>query len=412
MFKCVSGSLDFLSFAHQSVMRIWIGLLAGLLITSTEAASLKETLDKVWARNPKAQALEMRREEIVAKSVIAEGWLAGAPLAGASLRTDQWNENRGLREWESDLEIPLWFPGEREARRRLAGREATGLEAEAHALRLELAGQLREAVWAVALAEVEYRLARQREDDVRALERDVSRRVRAGERARTDLLFAQDEVLSARQVVLEKAAELEEAQRVYETLTGVEELPTATEESVADTPPPHPDLEATQTATDVAEARVRLAGRTLDERPQLILGARRERPAFNVDTENSIQLGFRIPLGGDRFRRPEVAAAHAELVTVATAQARTSDRIAVEIQTARETLELETARLNTAGENQAIVAEHYALVRQSFALGHSDLLDLFRVRALATAAELEFARQQVRLSRARARLNQAQGVLP
>ena len=47
-----------------------------------------------------------------------------------------------------------------------------------------------------------------------------------------------------------------------------------------------------------------------------------------------------------------------------------------------------------------------------FDLGFLDLPTLLRTRSSAAAAELDFTRQQLRVARARARLNQAQGVLP
>ncbi len=392
---------------------IAIVLMASCVALRADAAGLGETLERVWERNPKARAFEARRAAVAARADIAEGWLAAPPSAGAIFQTDQLTEDRGARELDLELELPLWWSGEREARAGLAAREDEGLEREAQALRLELAGQLREAAWTLALAEAELKLAERQAADAQKLARDVERRVEVGELAETDALLARDEALAAKQAALEQHDALREARSAWRTLSGGDALPSPLEEPVATaSAEQHPERLAALSAADAAEAKVRLAGRALDERPKLTLGGKRDRGASGEDWDNSLIIGFSIPFGGDRFRRAEVEEARAELLDAAASQALAEERIPLEADTAREALALEEARLAQARERQSLTGKNLALTQKSFALGQTDLPSLLRIRTAAVNAEAQATQQRLRVGRARARLNQALGVLP
>lgn len=393
-------------------MRLLISLLASGVAVTANAASFRDLLEQAWLRYPQSQAVAARQDEATAKDAIASGWLAAPPVLGVQAASDRLTGNQGFQEIEAELVLPLWWPGERTASAALAHRESESVTAASAALRLELAGKLREAAWAVKLAEAEHRLAQQRESDAARLRQDVSRRVKAGALGSADALLARDEAVAARQTTLEKAIELQEARLAYRQLTGVDELPSPLEEAAAVAPAEHPERQAARAAAATAEGKVRLAGKALNDRPALLLGAKHDRAEYGQDGENSLRIGISIPLGGDRFRRPEVAAAQAELNEAAAIQALADDRLALAVANAQTQLTHETERLTAARERQAIAREHLELLQKSFDLGFLDLPTLLRTRSSAAAAELDFTRQQLRVARARARLNQAQGVSP
>ena len=131
------------------------------------------------------------------------------------------------------MDLPLWLPGQRAARRALA--ESLGLRADAleRYLRWEVAGRVRETAWATALAQGRLRHAEHSLEDTRTLETQVARRVDAGELARVDLLLARQETLT-REVALQSAqAELDAARQRFDLLTTLKELPAPLEEPVA-----------------------------------------------------------------------------------------------------------------------------------------------------------------------------------
>ncbi|TCO80682.1 cobalt-zinc-cadmium efflux system outer membrane protein [Plasticicumulans lactativorans] len=393
--------------------RIAIALVAGLVVPRADAADLGALLERAWTRDPQARALDARREAAAARGELAAGWLAGPPSLDLTLQSDQPTGDRGARELDLGVELPLWWSGERAARAALAEREGDGVERRERALRLALAGRLREAAWALALAEAELALAERQARAAAQLTGEVERRVAVGELAETDALLARDEALAARQTVLERQATRREALDAWRALTGADALPARLDEPPATAVvEDHPERLAARAAADLAEARVRVAGRTPDERPRLVIGGKRERGAHGEDWDDSVSIGVSIPLGGERLRRAEVADARAELLDAAAGQALAEERIPREADAARAALTLEETRLAQARERHALVGRRLALTQKSFTLGQTDLPTLLRVRADAAAAEAAAAQQKLRAGRARARLNQALGVLP
>jgi outer membrane protein TolC len=133
---------------------------------------------------------------------------------------DRLNRNQGKQEYEVELATSLWLPGQRAAREAEASSridEASGRRA---ALRLELAGELRDAWWALAAARNAKELAVRRLDTARALEADVRRRYTVGELSRIDANLAQGEVHAAGAELIESEATLLQAEQALRTLTG------------------------------------------------------------------------------------------------------------------------------------------------------------------------------------------------
>ncbi len=66
---------------------------------------------------------------------------------------DRLNRNRGKQEWEVEMAVPLWLPGQQAARAARGGKRRRWKSPRASgALRLQIAGEVREAWWTVAAA--------------------------------------------------------------------------------------------------------------------------------------------------------------------------------------------------------------------------------------------------------------------
>uniref|UniRef100_UPI0026231B2E TolC family protein n=1 Tax=uncultured Azohydromonas sp. TaxID=487342 RepID=UPI0026231B2E len=159
--------------------------------------SLRAALALAWARSPAGQALPARAEQAQATAALARTLFADAPRIGLSALDDRLNRRAGRRELEAEIGVPLWLPGQRGARQSLALAQLQGLEDDTLARRLQLAGELREAWWALALSREDVALQRSRLESARALQADVERRLRAGELARTDANVAAAETQGA-----------------------------------------------------------------------------------------------------------------------------------------------------------------------------------------------------------------------
>jgi len=148
---------------RPSLVRGLSVLLLSFISAQTWAdTTLREALDKAWERAVQALVAESRNAEADASRVVANSWFADPPSIGLSEKNDRFNSNRGVRERELDLSLPLWLPGQRAARETFASRDAADAEAGLAAARLALAGDLRSAVWNLAAVRAEVLISTQK----------------------------------------------------------------------------------------------------------------------------------------------------------------------------------------------------------------------------------------------------------
>ncbi|MBU4499536.1 MAG: TolC family protein, partial [Gammaproteobacteria bacterium] len=331
-----------------------------------------------------------------------------------SHRGDQLTNNAGLTEWEAGIALPIWLPGQRDARQSQALVGKSGLEASIRALRLKLVGELREAIWQVHQTQAQIQLDEARVQTAKKLAEDVAKRVRAGELAKTDLNLAQNEWRTAQAAVLLSRTQRLHAQQAYSTLTGMTVLPDGISESAQPKPLPddHPLLEAARKAIETAQAQVRLASESRRDNPELGLGMRRERSSLNDPYADSVIIALRLPLSTDARNLPLISAAQTGLASAQSEYKRTRLTLESQLQQAEQALQAADQLLALAQQQRAAAQENLGLIQKSFDLGEADLFTLLRARASAFEAGQACMQQEIALALARARLNQAQGILP
>lgn len=392
-----------------------LALCALAFIASTPAwaaGTLREVLDMAWERAAQGRIAESRGLMAEASHASARSWFPDAPSVEFSHRDDRLNENLGLREREVDLNLPLWLPGQRAARRHLAEKETMDSQAAIADARLALAGKLRELVWSYAAARAEAELANERLETARRLEADVARRVKAGDLARTDLLMAREETLAASNAMSEARTRERQAQIRYRALTGLDSLPGGIEEEVARADRPHPRQLMAEAATGRARAELVLMRESRRDAPELIIGWQQSRDAQSQPDNNSLRLGLRLPFATDGRNAPRMAQASAGLIQAEAEGRRILNEIEADQREAEALLENAEATNSTAGERVAAATERLRLLQKAFDLGEQSLSELMRARGNASQARLEAASAQVAIAAAKARVNQSRGVLP
>lgn len=389
-----------------------LGLLA---LPPAQAQGLAEALERAWLRHPQAVASQARDEEARARAELAAGLTPGPGAISLSGLDDRFNRNRGKQEWEVEMAMPLWLPGQQQARAAEADDALAQVAAQRLALRLQLAGEVREAWWAAAAARNINDLAGRRLETARVLEADVQRRYRAGELARLDANLAQTERLAAEAELADAGITLLHAEQGFRRLTGMA-LPAAlpAESTAADELPrdDHPQLAAAAAAVQLARARLRLAAATRREAPELALRAVRERGEFTAPYANSVGVKLTIPFSSGPRLRQENAAARAELAQADAELALARLRLQLDLEKSRRDLDAAERQLEMARQRRELTADNLRLAEKSFALGESDLPALLRVRTAAFEAAALSNRQQVAQAAAQSRLKQALGALP
>lgn len=386
-----------------------------LLAAASQAQTLGAALEQAWSRHPQALAFSAREAEAHARADLAAGLTPTPPSLSLSNVSDRLNADAGKDAWELELAVPLWLPGQRAARAQEAGRAADEVTARRHALRLQLAGELREAWWALDSARQALALATQREAAARALEADVARRFKLGELARVDANLAQNERLAAEGETLDAESALRQAEQSYQTLTGADAPAQLTEETAAALPgtdASHPQLAAAQTLAQLAQARLKVAEQTRRDAPELALRLERERGDFNAPYAHSVGIKLTVPFSSGARVRQDTAAAQAESLQAEGELALAQQRLTLEAERARWALDVARQQLDKAQERRRVTADSLHLAEKAFVLGESDLSTLLRARLAMREADAFFNRQHSARLAGVSRLNQSLGVMP
>lgn len=384
-------------------------------LTVDPALSVRTVLDKAVERNPQRHVLQAMDGEVQARYTHARGMLPLAPAVSLRHQNDAIGSGRGEREWEAELELPVWLPGQRAARENVAQGAQGELASSQDGLRLQVAGVLRDAIWDVGMNAANVDLVRLRLKTAEALQHDVQRRHQAGELARTDLMLAENETLQARSALLRTEAELRHAQHRYRQLTGLGEIPAQPEETQSEQAglsEQHPLLREAEAKITLAQNARDLARLERRENPQVMLGARSERGSSADPYNTSVGVRVRIPLPSETRSAPLLAAAESNIAKVMSERERLHYAMETALHEAEHNLEVTKAELELATQQHALARENQRLAQKAFDLGEADLVHLMRVQALAYEAERALASRKVQLQWDIARYNQAVGVLP
>lgn len=384
-----------------------------MALAQDNAPGLRQAFESAWLRSPVQHVLDARRDEVVAGQEAARSWTAGSPVVGLAQRSDRLTDDRGARETELSLSAPLWLPGQKAARQQAARIGAGYLDAEIAQARLAIAGDVRERLWAVAAAREMAAEAEQHHHHLAALAQDVTRRVGAGELARTDGLLATQEVLKAQAGIHAAHARLQEARTRYTALTGLPDIPVPEPEAAANLSiEQHPKLHAARRVLERAQATGRVVASNRSDPPTIGLSMRREQEAVSGGLSRSLGIALQIPIGTAARNRPldtaaftQVQTASAELMQIGVALQAEIDIAGQQLRTAQQTSE-------TASAQAALLGEHTALLEKAFRLGEGSLPELLRAQASLHEIRVAVRQQDIAVGLSRARLNQAIGVFP
>ncbi|HNI74707.1 MAG TPA: TolC family protein, partial [Accumulibacter sp.] len=296
------------------------GLLVGLSVQAAETpkSGLATAVEQAWRLNPQAAGLDAREAEARAAQDVAAGLTPEPGSVSIGSLNDRLNRNQGKQEYDVELAVPLWLPGQRAAREAETASRVEEAVARRAAVRLDVGGELREAWWTLAAARSAKMLAARRLETARALETNVMRRYKVGELSRIDANLAQTETHVANADLIEAEATLLQAEQAVQTLIGSpapkdldEESPTMRRliDDVGNSAESHPLLAATAASARSARARVQVANESFRAAPELTLRVVRERGDFAESYSNSVGIKLKIPFSSGSQVRRETSAA-------------------------------------------------------------------------------------------------------
>ena len=375
---------------------------------------LSEVLEKAYARTPMQASLQSRDVMVSAKNRVANAMLPSAPAVGVIHQNDAIGSGRGERDWQAELELPVWQPKQRDNRLKVAEAIQSSTSASRQSLKLQVAGQLREALWNIAANDNNLSLAVNKLQVAKKLQSDVEKRYRAGELARTDAMLAEQEVLRVEKEKVRAEAEVMHARHRYYLLTGLRELPANYEErqSSLEDYSQSPIWLETQSKLGLAETERDLAQVESHENMRVLLNVRNSKGAFDTTDNNSVGVHVRVPFGGEASAAPIRAAAEMVVGNALTEREAMRFELEAAMHEAEHNLSVSRAELSIATKQYEIAKESLTLAQKAFQLGETDLVSLLRVQAQTFEAERAFTTRQIQVQWDIARYNQTVGVLP
>lgn len=375
---------------------------------------LSEVLEKAYARTPMQASLQSRDVMVSAKNRVANAMLPSAPAVGVIHQNDAIGSGRGERDWQAELELPVWQPKQRDNRLKVAEAIQSSTSASRQSLKLQVAGQLREALWNIAANDNNLSLAVNKLQLAKKLQSDVDKRYRAGELARTDAMLAEQEVLRVEKEKVRAEAEVMHARHRYYLLTGLRELPASYEEkqSSLEDYSQSPIWLETQSKLGLAETERDLAQVESHENMRVLLNVRNSKGAFDTTDNNSVGVHVRVPFGGEASAAPIRAAAEMVVGNALTEREAMRFELEAAMHEAEHNLSVSRAELSIATKQHEIAKESLTLAQKAFQLGETDLVSLLRVQAQTFEAARAFTTRQIQVQWDIARYNQTVGVLP
>ena len=377
--------------------------------------NLHQAVEAAMIRHPDRDLPQSVIREAEALSRRGDYLLAAPPSAAVAAYTDRAMDDRGAIEIEAGLELPLWRLGERATARELARHADAEARASLEVFALRVAGEIRSALWELALARTRLQLIRDTLADAEQRVAAVAQRVEQGDLAQADLLLARNDRLTQHRKRIKARTEFMRAQRQYRILTGLDRYPQAFAEQRVDRSTitvAHPLLAVYRDRIARARVATRAARLEAAGRPTLFVGSRRERGSRNEPYTDAIAVGINLPFGGSAHRDAAAAQAARAVTELLAKRNRRQRELQTQLHEIGRWLEQLAESLPLAEEQSRIAERELAMAELAFAHNEMDLIDLLKRRTSARKARQAVAKIRIEQQYAIAQYNQTVGVTP
>lgn len=373
------------------------------------AQTIREATDRAALLLPDVAANDAVRAQVAAQRRAARGLFVGPPVVSGDVQVG----SGGFTEQEASVSAGVRWPGERGAARAAADRSADAIGATLDDARLQIAGEVRTAWWALASAEAVLAVERAQAAAADQERGAVARLVEAGVQARRDLLLADAERAAVRARLSAAEADVVTARAAYEALAGPAPEDFAAE-ALARGPmiDEHPAIRAARARAAAAEARATSLRFSTRGRIEGRVGVRRERVDSRDGFENALLVGVGVPLGRDYTAVAEGAGARSEAIRATAEAVRVSARIIAERNAGERRLAVVRRALDEAEARRSALADALVLTERGRREGEIGFIEALRARQALGAADRDLAAARIASDAAISTYNQAQGVLP
>ncbi len=382
--------------------------------------SLSDLIQQTLEKYPDYALIAAMYAESRALNARGSQWVAAAPSITLYYKDDFPGSNIGSREFNGDVNITLWNWGQRAAGLHLADQAEQAATQQSNALKLTVAGLVRQAVWAIKLAELKYTMMSESYQLAKKLLKTVKQRVDLGDLPKADYLLAESATLGKKIALLNAETQRMHTRKRFQQLTQSSVMPKFIQEKQAqDTPivDTHPALLAIKKEIARRQAKVKWlqaqgSGQNLVSIGGNTQQATRHPEGPTDETNNSLVMMVTVPFAGQAFLAPDVAAAQRSVVEAQVQQGHLYRKILQRIHETEHQIQVEQINLQMAKQIQINAKAQLHMADVSFQSGEINLTELLSVQEQAELAIKNAQESAIRLQRDIAFYNQAVGVMP
>ncbi len=395
---------------------IYITLLLMSLPSLATAISLVDTLRSTLERNPQYPQHQALQQVEAGYRQQAESLFDGDPSLNIAAAGDSFSSDFGYEEYVAGVSMPMWLPGQRQARRDIADNIGAQVSTALLKLTWEVSGEVLARAWDLRIAETEVKQALKQWAASRALEKDVKHRFEAGELSSNDLLLAQQDLIETEAIYQETVNKQQQAKIAWYNYTGLHELPQDLQQYTTDQESPpleqHPKLRAVLAQARTVMAKVNDTRLQRRAAPIVSLYAKRDRGMRGEAYTDSLGIELSIPFGSSSQAAPKIAEAEAQLTEVETQAALLKRQLELQIATAEQEASKAAYLQVLAEKKNELAHKRLKLSRRGFELGEMDLYQLLLAQQQAASASKDYEIKKLKKLYAIAQKNHLSGVIP
>ena len=380
-------------------------------IATDAALTLKDAFEAAVARAPGAALLAAHVEAASDAKARSRSLIAGAPSVQLRYLSDRLQTRQGVTESEAGFDLPLWRWGQRSAIGQLASAQQASTADELRLHRWQVAAAVRESFWEVREAQQRLELAHQDVEAFKTLEAEVKKRIDAGDAAPGERITAAGQRLEREAAQHEAEVLLADRFFGWRALTGLNVLPPSSNEQEVPEVRSYLPLDAARVAAVRAEAALAAADAEGAGSPRLLLGVRHDTQSGAADID-SLAAQFSLPFGGNSHRQVALSALKLEAARARDFVSQMQREALLAHHEAEHELHAREIALADAVGLMALAQDELALARRAYSLGEIPLAERLLVERRAAEANRSHRLAVIAHSRAIARFNQINGVLP
>lgn len=375
--------------------------------------TLGEVVKAALARSPDNIVVQSKGLNSQALRGRAGSFFSATPEISIQHQNDSLRSDQGLREWQTSIDMPLWLPGQKSAAKnkaRMAINETTAYE---KLVILEVTGQVREILWELKLGKAALDQALKNLELSQALNKDINKKIAAGNLARRDAFLSQQDVMTRKMELISATGDYIHVAREYSSVTGLDQRPENIEEViVSDVDGENaPMVELANAQVDYQEAEYREVKNSWSSAPKFSMGLKRERGKLLGRNIDSVGFGLTLPLGAGVHMTSKRAASALELASAERNLQLVQRQHRLHLHEAVHELEICQVQLPLSQSHYQLASENLRLSQKAFDMGQSDLLDLIKIQEQFFQSSAQNTKIIIECKRAVARHNQIKGIL-